>query len=111
VFVRPGAAGSVRRGIQEALAAHFAVTRADRTPNPNVGFGWSLRGEDGQLQGELPFSDIFNVVRDVSGVRKVGDGPADFLLNGKREGVPLSAHEFPRLGGVELRDGNTGALL
>ena len=59
----------------------------------------------------IALSDVFNVVRDVAGVRKVGDGPDDFLLNGAREDVPIDVREFPALGEVTLLNGDTGLPL
>ena len=102
---------AVRTAIEQALAAFFAVSLTDGTPNPNVDFGANLRGSDGELVAEIPLSDVFNVVRDVAGVRKVGDGPADFLLNGTRADVELEARAFPALGAVTLLNGATGQPL
>ncbi|MEO7729625.1 MAG: t4-like baseplate wedge, partial [Kofleriaceae bacterium] len=59
----------------------------------------------------VALSDVFNVVRDVRGVRKIGDGPRDFLLNGARDEVATGAREFPRLGVVEIVNGDTGQPL
>ncbi len=112
VFLRQGVnAATVRSAIQKALADFFAVSLADGTPNPNVDFGFNLKDVDGNPAGEIALSDVFNVVRDVSGVRKVGDGPDDFLLNGAREDVPIDGREFPALGQVTLLNGDTGLPL
>ncbi len=112
VFLRQGAnARVVRAAIEQALAAFFAVSLTDGTPNPNVDFGANLRGADGELVAEMPLSDVFNAVRDVVGVRKVGDGPADFLLNDARADVALRAREFPVLGAVTILNGATGQPL
>src|SRR5262249_14434394 len=90
VFLRQGAnATAVRTAIQKALADFFAVSLPDGTPNPNVDFGFNLKDAAGDPAGEIAFSDLFNVVRDVGGVRKLGDRPDDFLLNGAREDVPI----------------------
>jgi len=112
VFLRQGAnAGVVRGAIQKALTEFFAVSLSDGTPNPNVDFGFNLKDAGGDPAGEIALSDIFNVVRDVAGVRKVGDGPHDFLLNGAREDVPIDVREFPALGQVTLLNGDTGLPL
>jgi hypothetical protein len=87
------------------------VSLPDGRPNPNVDFGANLRGADGELVAELPLSDLFNVVRDVAGVRKIGDGPTDFLLNGTRADVELEARAFPVLGTISLVNGTTGQPL
>jgi hypothetical protein len=62
---------------------------------------------NGDPAGEVAVSDVFDVVRDVAGVRKIGDGPDDFLLNGAREDLVLGTREFPALGQVTLVNGNT----
>jgi hypothetical protein len=112
VFLRQGAnAGVVRAAIQKALADFFAVSLPDGTPNPSVDFGFNLKDAEGNPAGEIALSDIFNVVRDVAGVRKIGDGPDDFLLDGAREDVPIDVREFPVLGAVTLLNGDTGLSL
>jgi hypothetical protein len=112
VFLRQGAnAAAVRSAIQKALADFFAVSLPDGTPNPNVDFGFNLKDAAGDPTGEIALSDVFNVVRDVTGVRKVGDGSDDFLLDGAREDVPIDVREFPVLGVVTLLNGDTGLPL
>lgn len=108
VFLRPGAnAKVVRAGIQKALADFFAVSLPDGTPNPAVDFGWNVKDANGDPAGEVAVSDVFDVVRDVVGVRKIGDGPADFLMKGAREDLVLGTREFPTLGQVTLINGDT----
>jgi hypothetical protein len=112
VFLRQGAnATAVRSAIQKALAGFFAVSLSDGTPNPNVDFGFNLKDAAGDPAGEIALSDVFNVIRDVVGVRKIGDGPDDFLLNGAREDVPIDVREFPALGQLTLLNGDTGLAL
>jgi hypothetical protein len=112
VFLRQGANAAVVRGaIQKALSEFFAVSLSDGTPNPNVDFGFNLKDAAGDPAGEIALSDVLNVVRDVAGVRKLGDGPDDFLLNGAREDVPIDVREFPALGQVTLLNGDTGLPL
>jgi len=108
VFLRQGAnAKVVRAGIQKALASFFAVSLPDGTPNPAVDFGWNVKDANGDPAGEVAVSDVFDVVRDVVGVRKIGDGPDDFLLNGARADLLLGTREFPALGQVTLVNGDT----
>lgn len=112
VYLRQGAnPGVVRSAIERALTDFFAVSLPNGTPNPNVDFGFNLKDAIGDPAGEIALSDVFNVVRDVAGVRKVGDGPDDFLLNGAREDVPIDVREFPALGVVTLLNGDTGLPL
>src|SRR5262249_42010660 len=107
VFLRQGAnAGLVRAAIPQVLAACFALSLPYGTPNPQVDFGWNVKDANGDPSGQVAFSDVFDVVRDVAGVRKIGDQPDDFLLNGVRRDVLLGAREFPVLGQVDLRNGD-----
>jgi hypothetical protein len=112
VFLRQGAnVAAVRAGILKALADFFAVSLPDGTPNPDIDFGFNFKDAEGNPVGEIALSDVFNAVRDVSGVRKVGDGPDDFLLNGARADLPIGVREFPALGAVTLLNGDTGLPL
>jgi predicted phage baseplate assembly protein len=112
VFLRQGAnAATVRAGILKALSDFFAVSLADGTPNPNIDFGWNVKDAEGNPAGEIAFSDVFDAVRDVTGVRKIGDRPEDFLLNGAHEDVPISTRQFPTLGAVALTNGDAGLPL
>ena len=112
IYVRQGQnKASVAQAVRDALETFFAVQNADGTDNENIDFGGNIRDADGNVISELALSDIFNVVRDVAGVRKVGSGLSDFLLNDARDDVALGTFEFPVLGTVTLRDGDTGATL
>jgi hypothetical protein len=94
--------GTVDAAIRAALTEYFAIRQTDGSLNPEIDFGFNLKGE-------LAFSNIHNVVRDITGIRKIGDGPADFLLNGLARDVPLDPNEFPELGTVTLINGVTGS--
>lgn len=112
VYLRQGAnAATVRAAILKALQDFFAVSLPDGTPNPNVDFGFNVKDSDGNPAGEIALSDVLNAVRDVSGVRKIGDGPGDFLLNGAREDLEIGTREFPTLGAVTTINGDTGLPL
>lgn len=112
VFLRQGAnVSAVRAGILQALGDFFSVSLPDGTPNPNVDFGFNVKDSEGDPAGEIALSDVFNAVRDVAGVRKIGDGPDDLLLNSEREDLPIATREFPVLGGVTLINGGTGLPL
>jgi hypothetical protein len=112
VYLRQGAnAATVKAAIVKALQDFFAVSLSDGTPNPNVDFGWNLKDAEGNPAGEIALSDVFNVVRDVAGVRKIGDGAEDFLINGVREDLSIGVPEFPALGEVSLVNGDTGLPL
>jgi hypothetical protein len=112
VFLRQGANSvAVRLGIAKALAVFFAVSLPDGTPNPTIDFGFNVKDANGDPAGEIAWSDVFDIVHDVAGVRKIGDGSEDFLLNGARADVPLGAREFPVLGQLTLLNGDTGQPL
>jgi len=105
VFLATGQTASiVDARIRSNLTALFALDLADGGPNLGVDFG-------ANSSGEIAWSDVHNVVRDTVGVRKVGDGLGDFLLNGIRSDVSIEVQEFPQLGTVTILNGDTGAAL
>lgn len=109
VFLRPGFTPAVARAaITAALTAWFAVLNPDGSPNTRVDFGAKYVSDDGTLDPRLPWSDLFNAVRDVPAVAKMDPGAVGFLLNGGRADVLLAFHEFPVLGTVTLVDARTG---
>ena len=112
VYVRPGEPKAlVAKRLRDGLDAFFRISEPDGTPNPNVDFGFNVKGDDGAPAAEVAWSDVLNVVRDTPGVRKVGDGRQDCTLNGRPEDVLLGVREFPVLGTVTLLDGETGLPL
>jgi hypothetical protein len=112
VYLRQGhAKAAVRDRIKANLAAMFGVSEPDGTPNPLVDFGFNIKDQGGNPVGEIAWSDVFNVVRDTDGVRKVGDRHGDLKLNGLPADIKLGIKEFPLLGNVTLVDGDRGGLL
>lgn len=112
VFLQRGAlAATVDASIRANLTNFFAVNLADGSPNPLIGFGADFLDVSGNPTGELAFSDIYNVVRDTAGVRKIGDTAGNFFLNGNASDVDIEPQEFPRLGTVTIINGDTGAAL
>lgn len=109
VYRRAGfSPATVRANVETALRAWFAIENEDGSPNPNVDFGAKYVNADGASDPRLPWSDLFNVVRDAAGVRRVDPSAVGFLLNGERADVALLNAEFPQLGAVTLIDGDTG---
>lgn len=104
---KPAAAAAIRA----SLAALLAVQNADGTANTEVDFGANIRDSLGVITAEVALSDLTNAVRDVSGVRKLDPSDAGFLVNGAHTDVPLLGREFPRLGTVQIFDGDTGEAL
>lgn len=104
-------AATVSSRINAALVAFFASELSDGTLNPNIDFGFGFVETTGDPDGALPWSDVFNVIRDISGVRKIDDGIDGLLLNGVRSDVKILLREFPILGTVTLLNGATGGPL
>jgi hypothetical protein len=131
VFFSAGSvATTVKTAILERLAHYFEPTITDGSQyigltvetdagieiqldvgasNPFVNFGYYYRDEDDNPSGEIPLSDIYNVIRDTAGVRKISTGGDEFTLNGEHDDVQISNNQFPRLGTVTVIDGMTGA--
>ena len=101
----------VRDRIRANLATYFRVTEPDGTPNPLVDFGFNVKDAEGNPVGEIAWSDVFDIIRDTPGVRKMGDSRLDLTLNGLPADVRLNVREFPVLGNVTLRNGDSGELL
>ena len=104
-------AGSPVIGQYEETEAGILIPYSIGMKNPLVDFGYNQKDEDGNPSGETAWSDVFNIVRDSTGVRKVGAGADEFLLNGVRDDVPTDNFKFPQLGAVILRNGATGTVI
>lgn len=123
IYLKRGYTGStVAAAIRVALKDFFAAQLEDGTNNPDIDFGANLLLQDVHWQGvyepgtslptpELVWSDIFNVIRDVAGVRKVDEGQQGLLLNNLRQSVQLLPVEFPKLYTVTITDADTGSAL
>lgn len=86
IYLRQGAAKStVRERVKQNLAAMFRVSEPDGTPNPLVDFGFNIKDADGNPVVEIAWSDVFNVIRDTDGVRKIGDRQGDLKLTRCRQ--------------------------
>jgi hypothetical protein len=112
VFKRKGRTGAqVKAAILAAIAGYFRLYNTDGSKNTLIDFGYYIQDVDGEPAGSIPFSDMFNLIRDVDGVARIGDGSADFLVNGLRKDVTISARAFPKAGTVVIVDGDTGLTL
>jgi hypothetical protein len=117
VFLRMGTSPkAVDAAIRKAYADLFALTinvgTEDEADNPNVNWGfYASQTSEGGFDGVLALSDIANAARDVSGVRRLGDGINDLLVNGAHSDVVVLAHQFPKLGSVVILNGETNAPL
>lgn len=112
VYLRQGQApATVRERIKQNLQAMFRVSEPDGTPNPLIDFGFNVKDADGNPVGDVSWSDVFNVIRDTEGVRKIGDLHGDLKLNRLPADVRLAIREFPVLGTITLVSGDTGGIL
>jgi hypothetical protein len=111
VFLRGGVApATARETITTSLEAFFEPVLEDGSANPSVNFGYYFQDADGNPTEVFAWSDIFNVVRDDTSVRKVDPSASGFLVNGVREDVAMGVIQFPVLGTVTLTNGDTGVL-
>lgn len=97
-------AAAVGETLRGDLEDFFAITLPSGDKNPSVNFGGGYVASDGSTDSSLPYSDVYNVLRDAEGVRKLGP----VLLNSLAGDVPLQPRQFPILGSVVLVDGDTG---
>lgn len=99
--------------VRTALADFFAAQLSEGTDNPDIDFGANLKDAEGTIQGELVWSDIFDVIKNVDGVRKIDEGAQGLLVNTGtgwvRRSVTLLPIEFPRLSTITLTNGDTGS--
>ena len=112
IYLKQGhAPAAVRDRVRANLDAMFRLTKPDGTPNQLVDFGFNIKDAAGNPVGEIAWSDVFNVIRDTEGVRKIGDRHGDLKLGGLPADIKLGIKEFPVLGTVALIDGDTGESL
>lgn len=112
IYFSSGYSKSVVKGlIDTALAAFFVPTLADGTFNTKVDFGYNMKDADGNPAPEIAFSDIYNVMRDVTGVRKMSPNVGDITINGAQKDQVILLNEFPVLGTVTIVDGDTNTVL
>jgi len=101
-------ASTVKADIQTALTNFFAPMNADGTPNDDIDFGYNYQDADGLPAGEIAWSDIFNVIRDRPGVRKLDQS---MKLNAAVDDVSIANWQFPALGTVTIINGATGTAI
>jgi hypothetical protein len=110
IYLRHGVQPSdAKKAVNDALEDFFEPMLANGTENPNVDFGWNYKDVDDNPAGEIAWSDVFNVVRDLTTyIRKVDAGSTGFLLNGLRTDVYIPNWKFPSLGQVTVINGDDG---
>jgi len=109
IYLKQGASQTtVGANIRAALEDFFAAQLSNGLANPDIDFGANLVNAVGTPVGEIAWSDVFNAVRDIVGVRKIDEGPVGFLIDGVRKSPVLTPIEFPRLTSVSLVNADTG---
>lgn len=104
---------AARLAIVAARNAFFSTTVSsddpaiDGAPNPDIDFGGGLKDTDGNVDGRLAWSDMFNEVRDLAQVRRI-DPVEGFLVNDEQDDVILLPAEFPVAGELVMINGVTG---
>ena len=99
---------AVKQSISDNLDDYFDPMLASGEPNPNVDFGYYYQDSEGVPSGEIPWSDVFNVIRDTTGVRKLEH---TLKLNGVTNDVPISNWEFPAKGLLTVINGATAGAI
>jgi len=102
---------TVGDAIRTALNDFFAVQLDAGVANPAIDFGANLKNAAGGAAAEIVWSDVFNVVRDTTGVRKVDEGINGLLLNLLRSSVTMTGVQFPKLGSVTIVNADTGGAI
>lgn len=107
----PETRAQVKADVIAALGTFFADADDEGIPNTAIDFGFNMKDVDGNPAGSLALTDVLNVVRDTTGVRKIDPSPSGFLLNGVHDDLPIANKEFPKLGTVTLIDADRGVAL
>jgi len=109
IWLREGYTPSaVKASILANLEDYFEPMLASGEPNPNVDFGYYYKDSTGAPAGAIPWSDVFNVIRDTEGVRKLEH---TMQLNGITDDVTINNWEFPALGSLTVINGETAAAI
>lgn len=101
-----------RTAIESSVDSFFSLLNSDGSQNSQIDFGYNIRANTmppGTLTAELPWSDIFNSVRDATtdaGVRVCRKVDEDVFI--PVNDVPVADIEFPVVGSIILTNGDTG---
>lgn len=124
VFLKAGFTGAqvranIEAGLREFFALKVAADDGTEIDNPLIDFGFNLKSATpgNPPAGSISLSDIYNVIRDATGVRKIEDDPAQFLLTAQRvlstgattliqnalhQDIPIQIRDFPRWSTVNI---------
>lgn len=94
----------VAKQIRANLASFFSITADDGSRNDAIDFGF-------YLDEAIAWSDVFNIIRDTPGVRKIDDGLGNLTLNGEADDLSVPPQKFPQLGTVTIIDALSGLSL
>ncbi len=109
IWLRDGFVPSaVKAAIDAALEDYFEPMLSSGAPNPNVDFGYYYKDQDGVPAGEIPWSDVFDVISAVAGVRKLEH---TLQLNGVVDDVVIANWEFPEYGTLVVINGATAGAI
>ena len=90
--------------IRAAIQEFFALQLSNGAANPSMDFGYVI-------DGVVAFSDVYNLIRDTAGVRRMSDAPDALLLNLSASDVDVDVYQFPVLGTVVLLNDETSLPL
>ena len=120
---------AVKNAAMEAIIAYFNPLLSNGTANPAINFGYYLRQARANplsTYGQIPLSDLQDVIRDVPGILKLGSNDADFVIttntedpdltitaidSGVHRDIDLNDFWFPRFATLLLIDGDTNLAL
>lgn len=97
-------ASVVSTNVRNAIKDYFAVSLADRTPNPSIDFGARLKDSNGDPDYLVVWSSVFEAVLSAEGVRYIPSQANNLLLNNLQSSFRLNPREFPRLGTITIFD-------
>lgn len=102
----------VAANIRTALTNLFSILNTDGTVNRRVNFGSLGTNTDGSPIAEIPLlGDVLReIIGTTTGVRKIGAQDQSLLINGLHNDMALTIFQYPRLGTITVRDGETGAV-
>lgn len=102
---------TLKARIESNLEDFFAIEDSDGTENELMGFGYDFRDDDTDTVGILALSDVYNIIRDTEGVKRIDASISSFTLNGEYADVELLLREFPELGTITIINDETGTEL
>lgn len=97
---------TVAASIRSNLADYFAILNTDGTREGCIRFGFEMKDEDGSVRNLLPWSDLFGVILNTTGVKEVDDDSFRPL-----DDVTVPMNTIPVLGTVSITNDRTDEVL